>query len=83
MSNEDVNIILQHCEGANTVEEVVEVLIDSNIISNTALRDLRICYEYTKRRGQGERKESATFDAAYEHGVSHRTVQRARQKFIR
>lgn len=82
MSHEDVNIILTHCGRADSPEEVVQVLIDQGIISTTALRDLRVVYQYTKRCKQ-TRPEAAVYDIAETEGISPRTVYRARKKYSR
>lgn len=82
MSHEDVNIILSHCDGAETAAEVVQVLLDRGVITNTTLRDLRVVYQYTRRVSK-VRPEAAVYDIAESEGISPRTVYRARKKYNR
>jgi hypothetical protein len=79
MTNEEK--ILKLVEGAKTPEDVVRILLKTEMISTTAMKDLDVYYTYTDKRRESQTIMHAVYDTEIETGCSKDRVYRARKRF--
>ena len=76
-----IELLYDLVKDAKTPGETVRILLNKDVISTTALRDLDVYMTFRQRVACSRSVMHAVYDTSISSGVSDRTVYRARKRF--